>query len=660
MLLLVMALLGLSGVVSAQTTQASTPGVMRTGAPGVTETVKDIMDREVKMQPTRRKTPKLMREHEVERENLKQNPDSPNVAEWPPRPQTKAASAPVQLSPQTLGVSFTGATLNDTLAFPPDSMGAVGPTQFIVAVNGRIRSFNKTTGVADGALNVDTDVFFNSVINGSSTSDPRIRYDRISGRWFIIIINVSTPNRILLAVSSGGTITSSANFTFFYFNNSYLSGGTTTCLGDYPTLGIDANALYIGVNQFASATTYAGTSAFVVRKSSILGAGPIVVTYFDNLTGTTTGVGPYTPQGVDNYDPAATEGYFIGVDNATFGTLVVRRVSTPGGTPTMSGNITITVSATAYPITVRHQGNATTNGRLDALDDRLFAAHLRNGRLWTAHNIGVIDTGVASSTPNRDGCRWYELQNLTGTPTVVQSGTLYTAGNAGSTAQRNYWIPSIMVSGQGHAALGCSTAGTNEYANAATAGRLVGDTLGTLQAATLYTTATTDYTPSGDPGGTGGRRWGDYSYTSLDPSDDMTMWTIQEYCSATDIYADRIVKLIAPPPATPATCSPSSTAGGQASVNLVITGTQVSGSGFYDPGAGFAGRLAASVSGGVVVNSVTYTNPTSMTINVSTAGATVGAKTITITNPDGQSLTTASGFFNVTGVPVTVSGVTVD
>src|SRR6185503_5372918 len=90
-------------------------------------------------------------------------------------------------------VNFTGATLADTLAFPPDSMGAVGPAQFIVAVNGRIRTFTKT-GVADGVLDIDPDVFFASVmtppVTNNFTSDPRIRYDRLSQRWFIIIIDV--------------------------------------------------------------------------------------------------------------------------------------------------------------------------------------------------------------------------------------------------------------------------------------------------------------------------------------------------------------------------------------------------------------------------------------------------------------------------------------
>ena len=65
----------------------------------------------------------------------------------------------------TGGFGFEGPSLADSLSFPPDTMGAVGPTQFIAALNGRFRSYSKTTGVADGALNVDPDVFFASVLS---------------------------------------------------------------------------------------------------------------------------------------------------------------------------------------------------------------------------------------------------------------------------------------------------------------------------------------------------------------------------------------------------------------------------------------------------------------------------------------------------------------
>src|SRR6185436_13361325 len=221
--------------------------------------------------------------------------------------------------------------------------------------------------------------------------------------------------------------------------------GDTNNFADYPTLGIDNNALYIGDNVFTPAGSFAGCSGFVVRKSSILGAGPIVVSAFRGLVPNASSDGPYTPQGVDNYDPAATEGYFIGVSSISFGKLMVRRVSDPGGTPTISGNLEITVPATASPITVPHLGGTGgPNGRLDAVDDRLFAAHLRNGRLWTAHNIQVDATGAASTSGGRNGSRWYELQNLHTTPSLVQSGTVF---DSAASNPKYYWIPTIMVSG---------------------------------------------------------------------------------------------------------------------------------------------------------------------------------------------------------------------
>src|SRR5437764_14963217 len=101
-----------------------------------------------------------------------------------------------------------------------------------------------------------------------------------------------------------------------------------------------------------------------------------------------------------------------------------------------------------------------------------------------------------------------------------------------------------MTSGQGHTALGFSTAGTSEYANAATVGRLSGDALGTTGTPELYTNSSTAHNAPYS-------RWGDYSMTSLDPLDDMTMWTVQEFCDATNSYGVRVVKLLAPPPATP-------------------------------------------------------------------------------------------------------------
>ncbi len=638
------------------------------GSVGIKETTATIMAREA-FRAGGRVEPRLVPEFEgPDRRRLPQNRASQALSSFPKLGRNGALALlrnATPLSAQSIGTSFTAATLlgvNATGAFPPDCMGAVGPTQFVVMVNNRIVSFNKTTGTPDGVLNTTTNTFFNSVRSASSTSDPRIRYDRLSGRWFLLIITVTTPNKILLAVSdaaSAGVLTNGTVWTYYSIPIATTPPAiSTTCLMDYPTLGIDANALYVGGNNFCgSPQTFNSTDGWVVRKSSVLAGGPIVVTVFRGLVANVNSAGPYTPQGVDDDDPNATEGYFIGVDAQTYGTLVMRRVSTPGGTPSISSNLFCTVPATGAPLTVPHLGNTGgTNGFLDALDDRLFAAHLRNGKLWTAHNVGVNNTGAASGTVTRNGARWYQLAVPTGSgsPTLVQSGTVFTATGTNLTDQRSYWIPSIMVSGQGHAAMAMSAAGTNEHANMAVAGRLAGDAAGTMQAPSLVTSSTTAYNPSGDTGSRGSRRWGDYSFVSLDPRDDMTMWAVHMFCDATDSYGVRVAKLIAPPPATPAALA--DVTAGQAGVVVTLTGTSASGSGFYDPGADLAGvpaflHLAAAASAGAatgtppVVTAVSYVNPTTLQLTLDATSATPnlsGQKyTLTVTNPDGQSAAAA-------------------
>jgi hypothetical protein len=640
-------------------------GVPWEGALGVPEKLADLMTRETgasHQQHSKVFHPLKFRDQQ----NLPANPGSPDVASWPgPEVGSEGAAAGIN-TPQSVGLNFLGATLTDTGAFPPDSMGAIGPAQYIVAVNGRIRSFDKHTGAADGVLNLDTDVFFNSVMTppatNNFTSDPRIRYDRLSGRWFIVMIDVPgkagvLPNRVMIAVSSGAVITTNTAWTFFQFQQDQVSPtGDIGAFADYPTLGIDANALYIGVNIFSTrgVGSFSGTTAFVVRKSSILGAGPIVVTAFRGLIPKHGGGGPYTPQGVDNYDPAATEGYVIGVDSSVYGQLDLRRILNPGGTPVMGGNVAITIPLNGPTMTVPHLGNiGGANGNLDGLDYRLLAAHFRNGRVWTSANMAVDNNGTRNTTGTRMAVRWYELSGIpTGqTPAVAQSGTIFDPSVSNSTTNRCYWMGTVMVSGQGHAAVGFSVAGASEGINAGTVGRLKNDAAGTMRTPVLYTATSTAYNPPGDPGGSAGRRWGDYSYTCLDPDDDMTMWTIQEFCSSANLYGVQVVRLLAPPPAVPTNCAPASLAAGAANANLVLSAA-AGDNGFFDPGTGFSNRLAVAVNGGgVTVNSVTYNSPSNLTVNVSVASAAgIGGRTFTVTNPDGQSVT-SSALLTVTPGP---------
>jgi uncharacterized repeat protein (TIGR01451 family) len=637
-------------------------GVPWTGQSGITETVAEIMARErlaPKVDATRPRPSKP--EVEFRREQpLRQNPSAPAMPRWPmigPR-----LVAPRPYNPQTVGTSFLGAQLSESGFIPPDSMGDVGPTQILVAINGRIKVFDKAGNL--GGLNVSMDAFFPSAIRGGvPVSDPHVRYDRLSGRWFLTIINVPAqgPNRVLIAVSSGQTITNTSSFTFFQFQQDAPNpqSSDTNGFADYDTLGVDKFALYIGVNIFnQTGMPFLGTTGFVVNKANLI-AGTLTVTAFRQMAGNTCpGAGPYSPQGVNNDDPSATEGYFVGVDICLFGLLQIRRVNNPGGTPTLSGNLAVSVPTTWFPVDQVQPGGAPT---LDALDDRLFAAAIHKNKitgfstLWTAHNIRVNSAGVGTSSGNRNGSRWYEIGSLTGTPALVQSGTLF---DPAASNPFGYWIPSVAMSGQGHMALGASRAsavgGTGPasgHASISVAGRLRTDTLGTTQAPTLAVDSDSRYDTS-DPGDP--ERWGDYSQVGVDPSDDMTTWTFQEYANATNSYGVRAIKLVAPPPATPNCGSPVQVT--STTQNVTIAGTSSGGSEFFDPGPDTGGpgytRLTAAVSGGTVVNSVTFNSPTSVTLNITVTSN--GPKNVTITNPDGQSVV-GTGCISVVAFPVDLS-----
>ncbi len=631
---LLLSLLALAAAAVAQDAPQQIHGISTVGERGITVSVAEIMKHPNIVSPDKLIGPLIKNtEIEVDRSHLLSDPSAPAVSQWPPAPPQSHGDGKYggsnPFSPQGIGTQWTGSSAGNL--FPPDSYGAVGPTQVMVTTNSQVRVYDKNGNL--GGLNVTLDSFFNSVRNGG-TSDPRCTFDRLSQKWYVCCITVSSPFRIVLAVSSGPTITNTTSFTFFY-----VSRGTV--LPDYPSLGVDANGVYIGENSFNGGASYSGTHVTVIQKSSVQGSGPIFSTLF--TTATSSGEGPFAPRGVDNDDPSPANGYIIGASNIAYSRLDLIKVTGANTTsPTIGSSLLITVPSTYNPITpVPSSGQS-----IDALDDRVFHAQMHLNRktgqrtLWCAHNIRVTNTGVGSSGGNRDGSRWYQIDPAPASPTLVQSGTAFDGASSGFD---HFTIPSCAMSGQGHMAIGFTMTRSGQNIRIGAAGRLNGDTLGSTQAATLAYTSPAVYNP-------GISRWGDYSMTDVDPADDQTMWTIQEFGASSGTWGVRVIKLVAPAPSAVASLVPNTIAQG-ATVNITVNGSQALGSEYYDTDSGYPNRLAAALSGsGLTVNSITFShsNPQTFTMNVTAAGgAATGARDLTVTNPDGQSVT-GTGVLTVT------------
>jgi hypothetical protein len=180
--------------------------------------------------------------------------------------------------------------------------------------------------------------------------------------------------------------------------------------------------------------------------------------------------------------------------------------------PTLHNLGTVNVPSFNTPPLAPALGSATP---LDTVGTRLMMALYRAGALWTCHTINV---------DGRAGCRWYEIDAAS--RGLIQSGTVAEAG-------MHYFFPSIMVNQYGSVVMGFTGSNSSMYASCYFVGRLEGDPPGEMSPPVLYKAGTG---PLNTIDGYGRNRFGDYSYTTLDPVDEATFWTIQEYGHGNDVW----------------------------------------------------------------------------------------------------------------------------
>ena len=113
--------------VAAATQAQEKPGTPITSGMGLAETTKEIMSRQATTNiiAIPRLAPRL-------RPTLQRQFNPNTLPDEMAAPMTKSVSGSLKLA-QTNSTNWLGADLFDAKAFPPDSMGAIGPSQYIVA-----------------------------------------------------------------------------------------------------------------------------------------------------------------------------------------------------------------------------------------------------------------------------------------------------------------------------------------------------------------------------------------------------------------------------------------------------------------------------------------------------------------------------------------------
>jgi hypothetical protein len=380
-------------------------------------------------------------------------------------------------------------------SYPPDTCGAVGPTQVLVCVNRAWAVYDKVTGTQLAGMGLT------SFLPGSN-GDPRVAYDQHHDRWVVLVSDFS--NEIHLAYS----LTSDALGSWIKTKFNTSQGSDAGDWPDHETLGVSAEGIFTAAYMVGSGSTM---TLFAIDKAPLLAASPSLgtVTAFRGLPweGALQPCHTFGSPGVE---------YVVSVNASN--RIRVRRVNGPLSSPTLQQMGYITVGSHPDPPNAPAQGSTTA---LDTVDDRLINAVYRDGSIWTAHTV---------NQSGRAAARWYELQ---ASPlALIQSGTV-----ADST--RHFFFPSIAVNSAGDVVLGCSGSHSGEYAGAWYTGRKVGDPTGAMATPVLYRAGNS---PQNNIDSYGRNRWGDYSLTVTDPSDG-TFWTMQEYANTTDRWGTHVAQL---------------------------------------------------------------------------------------------------------------------
>jgi len=388
--------------------------------------------------------------------------------------------------------NFQGVIRGDaeSWSYPPDTCGAVGPDHFVVTVNRNFAVYDKTTG--EELINILLGAFL-----PESNGDPRVLYDQYSNRWFVIVCDFTT--KIFLAVSTSDDPTGD----WFKCDFVVSQGSDAGKWPDYPTLGVDEHGIYTAAYMIGGSY---GMSIFALEKAPLIATNPSLgeIYAFREL--------PFEGaiQPVHSFGSCEGE-YFVSRMSATG--IRIRLLTDLLTEPTLTELGCANIPVHDEPPDAPALGSTIP---LDTVGHRFMNAVYRDGYIWTAHCIGL--DGRAAS-------RWYKID---ASEIVLEDyGTI-------SDPEMYYFFPSIMVNSEGNVIMGFTGSHSEQYASAYYT--TINDPPSEMKPPILLKAGEDVYNLVD---GYGRNRWGDYSLCSLDPTDDYTLWTIQEYAHSPNGSQDR-------------------------------------------------------------------------------------------------------------------------
>ena len=407
---------------------------------------------------------------------------------------------------------------------PPDTTGAIGPSNYIEIINTTIAAYDRNLSLV---ATLDVATFANS--GGLNVSDEQIQWDPRSGRWLYALVGFNsnfTTTQVLFGWSKTSNPTNlSGGWCTFGFNSGSM-------LPDYPKLGHDDNYIMVGANIYdmsKSTQPFVTAQIYAIPKpaNGVQSCTAPTAYYFadsNHVLKNSDGSMAFTPVPANTFDASQT-GFIVAAHTPTLAPvgpqtkIMAWHLVKQPGKPNLAADGDMTVNSFDVPATAPQPGGAPT---IDTLDARLTQAlslkdpSAANAEaVWTQHTI--------NGPGGRSVVRWYEL--LPATQNVRQQGAV-------SSPTDFVWNGAISPSIRGNdAVVFYNRGGASRLAVVAGQGRTSGAALGTLNSGeTILASSTgpdTDFScsaPYGPP-----CRWGDYAGASPDPNNPGVVWGTGEW-----------------------------------------------------------------------------------------------------------------------------------
>ena len=561
---------------------------------------------------------------------------------------TSAKPQAVQVASPSPTLTFQALTDNNT-SIPPDVNGAVGPNHVMTTLNTQVAIRNKT-GTLIGSL-VNLDNFF---VGGYNVFDPKILYDPYNSRWiFTACANAELATSTLLVAVSA---TNDPTGTWYQF--AYDVDATNTYWFDYPSIGFNKDWIAISGNMFPNgAGSYNGTKTYVLKKSDLYANAPTPAAYTFTATPSTA----FTLVPAITYDNTLDKIYVLEEWNPSVGTLRMLQITgVPPASPAMAfTNLYPTGSTYSDNSGAANAPQSGSANKISTNDSRVQMVIYRNSSLWVTHSIFL-----PTASPTRSSVQWWQINPLS----VSNTGCVTQVGRIDDATGTNFFaFPSIAVNVNSDVMVGFSRFSGSQFASANYAMRYATDATSTMRDNIVFKAGEASYfkTFSGTD-----NRWGDYTATTIDPTNDLDFWTLQEYAAPTsggfDRWATQWAKLCFTPNQPSAfSASTATVCQGQSGVTYTVPAVANS-SGYIWTFSG-TGATFSSTTNSVSVNYTSTATAGTLSVVANNACGNSVARTLAITvNPlpvqpsafTASSATVCQGQSGVTYTVPTVAGAT--